>query len=236
MAEKAPVAATMVAAAKANDRVLDVSFNHRKRGDVQALKKIIDAGLLGNIYYAKAGWLRREGIPGLGTWFTRAATAGGGPLMDIGVHMLDMALLPARRTAGEGGDRGDVRGVRPARQGRVAVRPPPDAGQPPSSTSRTCRRRSSGSPTAAPCCWSPAGRSGSRTTSATSRCTAPTAAPAWSGAANRSSRTASCRSGPRSGECRPSSSPTPPPDGGHRGCVVDFLDKVRSGDFAEPSR
>jgi len=82
----------MVQAAKDNDRVLDVSFNHRRRGDVQALKKIIDAGLLGDIYYAKAGWLRREGIPGLGSWFTRRATAGGGPLMDIGVHMLDMAL------------------------------------------------------------------------------------------------------------------------------------------------
>ena len=92
MAETAAVAAGMVAAAEANDRVLDVSFNHRMRGDVQALKKIIDAGLLGNIYYAKAGWLRREGIPGLGSWFTRVATAGGGPLMDIGVHMLDMAL------------------------------------------------------------------------------------------------------------------------------------------------
>ncbi len=93
MAETAPVAATMVAAAKANDRVLDVSFNHRKRGDVQSLKTIIDAGVLGKIYYAKAGWLRREGIPGLGTWFTRAAASGGGPLMDIGVHMLDMALF-----------------------------------------------------------------------------------------------------------------------------------------------
>lgn len=92
MAENGPVARTMVEAAERNDRVLDVSFNHRMRGDVQALKKIIDAGLLGNIYYAKAGWLRREGIPGLGSWFTRAATAGGGPLMDIGVHMLDMAL------------------------------------------------------------------------------------------------------------------------------------------------
>ncbi|MFP5282449.1 MAG: Gfo/Idh/MocA family protein, partial [Actinomycetes bacterium] len=92
IAENAEVAATMVAAAEANDRVLDVSFNHRRRGDVQALKQIIDAGLLGRIYYAKAGWLRREGIPGLGSWFTRAATAGGGPLMDIGVHMLDMAL------------------------------------------------------------------------------------------------------------------------------------------------
>jgi predicted dehydrogenase len=92
MAENAEKGRTMVEAARRNDRVLDISFNHRRRGDVQALKKIIDAGLLGHIYYAKAGWLRREGIPGLGSWFTRAATAGGGPLMDIGVHMLDMSL------------------------------------------------------------------------------------------------------------------------------------------------
>ncbi len=92
MAENATVAQGMVDAAKRNGKVLDVSFNHRRRGDVQALKQIIDAGLLGDIYYAKAGWLRREGIPGLGSWFTRRATAGGGPLMDIGVHMLDMAL------------------------------------------------------------------------------------------------------------------------------------------------
>jgi len=97
------VAQTMVAAASDNDRVLEVSFNHRRRGDVQALKSVVDAGLLGTIYYAKAGWLRRAGIPGLGSWFTRKAAAGGGPLMDIGVHMLDMALHllgePSVRTA-----------------------------------------------------------------------------------------------------------------------------------------
>jgi predicted dehydrogenase len=93
IAQNADVAATMVEAADRNDRVLDVSFNHRRRGEVQVLKTMIDAGMLGDIYYAKAGWLRREGIPGLGSWFTRRATAGGGPLMDIGVHMLDMALF-----------------------------------------------------------------------------------------------------------------------------------------------
>jgi predicted dehydrogenase len=92
MAENGMVASEMVAAAEANDRVLEVSFNHRRRGDVSALKSLVDSGVLGRIYYAKAGWLRRSGIPGLGSWFTRSATAGGGPLMDIGVHMLDMAL------------------------------------------------------------------------------------------------------------------------------------------------
>jgi predicted dehydrogenase len=92
MAENGDKARLMVEAAEHNDRVLDVSFNHRQRGDVQTLKKIIDSGLLGKIYYAKVGWLRREGIPGLGSWFTRRATAGGGPLMDLGVHMLDIAF------------------------------------------------------------------------------------------------------------------------------------------------
>ena len=92
MAESGAKAREMVAAAERNDRVLDVAFNHRNRGDVQELKKIVDAGVLGQVYYAKAGWLRREGIPTLGSWFTRRDTAGGGPLMDIGVHMLDMVL------------------------------------------------------------------------------------------------------------------------------------------------
>lgn len=92
LAESVERARAMVAAARANDRVLDVSFNHRRRGDVKALKQLVDDGLLGEIYYAKAGWLRRSGIPGLGTWFTQRSLAGGGPLMDIGVHMLDMAL------------------------------------------------------------------------------------------------------------------------------------------------
>jgi predicted dehydrogenase len=47
---------------------------------------------LGRIYYAKAFWMRRAGIPGFGTWFTRKEQAGGGPLIDLGVHVLDMAL------------------------------------------------------------------------------------------------------------------------------------------------
>jgi predicted dehydrogenase len=92
MAENADVARLMVEAAERYDRVLDVSFNHRHRGEVQVLKRVIDDGLLGKIYYAKAGWLRREGIPGIGSWFTRRATSGGGALTDIGIHMLDMVL------------------------------------------------------------------------------------------------------------------------------------------------
>ncbi len=103
LAENAAMGRQLVDAAVRNHRVLDVSFNHRRRGVVKALKQLIADGRLGTIYYVKAGWLRRQGIPTLGSWFTRRATAGGGPLMDLGVHMLDIVLYlldePQVRTA-----------------------------------------------------------------------------------------------------------------------------------------
>jgi predicted dehydrogenase len=86
-------ARAMVEAARAANRVLDVGFNHRQRGDIQKLKEVVDAGRLGRAYYIKAWWLRRSGIPGQGTWFTTAELAGGGPLVDIGVHVLDYSLF-----------------------------------------------------------------------------------------------------------------------------------------------
>jgi predicted dehydrogenase len=86
-------ARAMVEAARAAGRVLDVGFNHRERGDIRKLKDVVDAGRLGRPYYTKAWWLRRAGIPGLGSWFTTAELAGGGPLVDIGVHVLDYSLF-----------------------------------------------------------------------------------------------------------------------------------------------
>lgn len=92
MAESAERANAMVAAAEANNRVLEVTFNKRRGRETVALSRAIEEGVLGEVYYVKAGWVRRRGIPGLGTWFTRKAMAGGGPMMDIGIHVLDMAL------------------------------------------------------------------------------------------------------------------------------------------------
>lgn len=83
---------TMVEAAVKAGRVLKTVFNHRARSDVQVLKHYLDAEGLGRIYYTKARWLRRTGIPGLGSWFTTKRMSGGGPLIDLGVHILDMAL------------------------------------------------------------------------------------------------------------------------------------------------
>ena len=85
-------AESMVDAAVRNGRVLETAFNHRQRGDVQTVRRYIEEGALGRIYYAKASWMRRRGIPGIGSWFTSKELAGGGPLIDLGVHVLDQML------------------------------------------------------------------------------------------------------------------------------------------------
>ena len=82
----------MVAASKKAGKLFMTAFNNRFRGDTQVLKKFIDNGELGDIYYAKTGWIRRKGIPGMGGWFTTKAKSGGGPLLDIGCHVLDLTL------------------------------------------------------------------------------------------------------------------------------------------------
>jgi len=70
-----------------------VGLNNRFTNEATYLKKYIDAGYIGEIYKAKAGWIRRSGIPGRGTWFTNKQVAGGGVLIDLGVHYLDLALF-----------------------------------------------------------------------------------------------------------------------------------------------
>ncbi|WP_394938569.1 Gfo/Idh/MocA family protein [Psychromicrobium sp. YIM B11713] len=92
MARTAAEGLEMTEAARDAGRVLEVAFNHRRRGDVTVLKQAIDDGELGRPYHARAFWLRRAGIPMLGSWFTNQSMSGGGPLIDIGVHVLDYAL------------------------------------------------------------------------------------------------------------------------------------------------
>ena len=69
-----------------------ICFNRRYRPDVRWIKRAIDAGQLGQIYQVKAGWIREAGIPARTGWFTSKQMAGGGPLIDLGVHMLDLVL------------------------------------------------------------------------------------------------------------------------------------------------
>lgn len=72
-------------------RMLSYGFHMRYAPQVAFLKKKIGEGALGQIYRAEAMWLRRRGIPGWGS-FTNKEIQGGGPLIDIGAHVLDLAF------------------------------------------------------------------------------------------------------------------------------------------------
>lgn len=78
--------------AKSTGKVFALGMNNRYNKDCQMIKTLVEQGLLGDIYHAKAYWRRRTGIPGMGTWFGNKELAGGGCLLDIGVHMLDVCL------------------------------------------------------------------------------------------------------------------------------------------------
>ena len=92
-----PMAATPADAKKMLDardksgKILTIGYQNRCRQDSLALKKLCDEGALGEIYYAKAHAIRRRGVP---TWgvFPNKALQGGGPLIDIGTHSLDLTL------------------------------------------------------------------------------------------------------------------------------------------------
>lgn len=81
----------MVAAAQRTGKKLTIGYQNRLREDTQFLRGAVDAGELGEIYVAKAHAVRRRGVP---TWgvFTDKEKQGGGPLIDIGTHALDLAL------------------------------------------------------------------------------------------------------------------------------------------------
>jgi len=81
-----------IATAKAAGLVLTVGMNQRFNADSQKIRQLVEEGLFGEIYHAKAYWKRRSGIPKFGTWFGNKEIAGGGSICDIGVHMLDLCL------------------------------------------------------------------------------------------------------------------------------------------------
>lgn len=70
------------------DKLLMIGFVRRHGNDCKILKEFIDKGDLGDIYYAKATYLRRNGNPG--GWFGDKSRSGGGPLIDLGVHVIDL--------------------------------------------------------------------------------------------------------------------------------------------------
>lgn len=82
----------IAAAAHDADGFVMVGFHNRFRNPVQTVLGYRGDGTLGNLDHIEANYLRRRGIPGRGSWFTREALAGGGALIDIGVHAIDLSL------------------------------------------------------------------------------------------------------------------------------------------------
>jgi len=81
----------MKAAAEESGKLLMTMRNNRFNPYIQFLKQFADEGKLGEVYTGRCGWVRRRGIPGKGGWFTTKELSGGGPLIDLGVHMIDVA-------------------------------------------------------------------------------------------------------------------------------------------------
>ncbi|NMB00214.1 MAG: Gfo/Idh/MocA family oxidoreductase [Firmicutes bacterium] len=91
MAITAKEAREMVAAAQRTGKKLTIGYQSRFRKDSRYLKQVCEQGDLGEIYFAKARAIRRRAVP---TWgvFLDEEQQGGGPLIDIGTHALDLTL------------------------------------------------------------------------------------------------------------------------------------------------
>lgn len=91
MAATAADAEKMMDAYKKSGKLLTIGYQNRFRDDSLTLKKYCETDALGEIYYAKGHAIRRRGVP---TWgvFPNKALQGGGPLIDIGTHALDLTL------------------------------------------------------------------------------------------------------------------------------------------------
>jgi len=79
----------MVAAADKAKRILQIGLMQRFRADANYVKGLVDDGTLGDIYYARCRAVRRRGVPSWGV-FGQMEENGGGGLIDIGVHMIDL--------------------------------------------------------------------------------------------------------------------------------------------------
>ncbi|MGV8980227.1 Gfo/Idh/MocA family protein [Clostridium sp.] len=91
MAKTSEEARRMLEAAKHTGKKLTIGYQNRFRGDSRYLHEICEKGDLGEIYFAKAHAIRRRAVP---TWgvFLNEFEQGGGPLIDIGTHALDLTL------------------------------------------------------------------------------------------------------------------------------------------------
>src|SRR5690606_29289128 len=87
MAMSTAEAQRMIDASEKAGKVLSIHFNHRMNPYVHAMKRYVESGDLGEIYFARTIWHRRRGIPAR-PGFVSKQKAGGGAMIDLGVHQL----------------------------------------------------------------------------------------------------------------------------------------------------
>ena len=222
----------MVSAARSAGRVLDVAFNHRRRGDVQRLRA-------GDRRRPPRPHVLRQGVvaaphrhPDAGSWFTRVRAGG---RRAAGRHRRARArlrALPARQPGRAHRQRLDLR---PARHATASGRRRPRTSRAPAtawsaSTSRTWPRSSCASTTAARCCWRPAGPpTGPTATSSARPSTAPRAGP--SGIVDDYVEVGSLKLFGDDEGTATAESIEAEPGGKHLAVVQEFVDTVRSGDW-----
>lgn len=78
--------------ANKHGKLMMVMRNNRFSAAAQHVKQLYNEGYFGELYAGRCGWIRTRGIPGRGGWFTTKEMSGGGPLIDLGVHMIDLAM------------------------------------------------------------------------------------------------------------------------------------------------
>lgn len=82
----------ILAARDASGKVMQMGMVWRQTPEADVVKEAIEDGRLGEVYQIRVKLIRRRGIPGLGGWFTTKARSGGGGLIDIAVHFLDLVM------------------------------------------------------------------------------------------------------------------------------------------------
>ncbi|MEF8827180.1 MAG: Gfo/Idh/MocA family oxidoreductase, partial [Halapricum sp.] len=82
----------IAAVTESADGICLVGFHNRFDPRAEVLAAYRNDGFFGTIQHVDATYVRRRGIPGQGSWFTDADIAGGGALIDIGVHAIDLVL------------------------------------------------------------------------------------------------------------------------------------------------